>query len=85
MTHLFDDVSEVLNALRGQLAPDGRLYLAGLVAQTGRGRRYLRLLHRANEVAVPRSADELRAGLHQPVDFKTVGCMAYAVIGGATR
>lgn len=85
LTHLFDDISEVVNALRGQLAPDGRLYLAGLVAETGRGRRYLRLLHRAGEVAVPKSADELCAGLHEPVDFKTVGCMAYAIISGATQ
>lgn len=84
LTHLFDDVSELVNALRGQLAPDGRLYLAGLVAETGRGRRYLQLLHRAGEVAVPKSADELRAGLHQPVDFTTVGCMAYATISAGT-
>lgn len=84
LTHLFDDVSELVNALRGQLAPDGRLYLAGLVAETGRGRRYLRLLHRAGEVAALKSADELRAGLHQPMDFKTVGCMAYATISAGT-
>ncbi len=84
LTHLFDDVSQLVNALRGQLAPDGRLYLAGLVAETGRGRRYLQLLHRAGEVAYPKSADELRAGLHQPVDFKTVGCMAYATISAGT-
>ena len=85
LTHLFDDVSGLVNALRGQLAPDGGLYLAGLVTETGRGRRYLQLLHRAGEVAIPKSADELRAGLRQPVDFKTVGCMAYAMISGATQ
>lgn len=84
LTHLFDDVSELVNALRGQLASDGRLYLAGLVTETGRGRRYLQLLHRAGEVAVPKSADQLRAWLHQPVDFKTVGCMAYATISAGT-
>lgn len=84
LTHLFDDVSELVNALRGQLAPDGRLYLAGLVAETCRGGRYLQLLHRAGEVAVPKSADELHAGLRQPVDFKTVGCMAYATISAGT-
>ena len=85
LTHLFDDVAELVNALRPQLAPDGRLYLAGLVAETGRGRRYLQLLHRAGEVAVPKSADEVRAQLHQLVDFKTVGCMAYATISARSR
>ena len=83
LTHLFDDVPGLVRALRAQLAPGGQLYLGGLVAETGRGRRYLALLHRAGEVAAPLSADELRTGLNQPVDFRTVGCMAYARISSA--
>ena len=83
MTHLFDDVPELVRTLRAQLAPDGWLYLAGLVAETVRGRRYLELLHLAGEVAVPKSAGKLRDELHQPEDFKTVGCMAYARISAA--
>lgn len=83
LTHLFDDVPGLVRALRAQLAPGGHLYLGGLVAETGRGRRYLALLHRAGEVALPQSADELRTELNQPVDFRTVGCMAYATIGSA--
>ena len=83
LTHLFDDVPGLVRALRAQLAPGGQLYLAGLVAETGRGRRYLALLHRAGEVAVPMSADELRRVLDQPVDFRTVGCMGYARISTA--
>ena len=83
LTHLFDDVAAVVQALRAQLAPGGQLYIAGLVAETGRSRRYLGLLQRAGEVGVPRTADQLRRELPQPVDFTTSGCMAYARIGTA--
>lgn len=83
LTHLFEDVPGLVRILQARLAPDGRLYLAGLVAETIRGRRYLELLHRAGEVAVPKSACELRDELHQLDDFKTVGCMAYARISAA--
>lgn len=78
--HLFEDLDAALAALRAVLAPGGELYLAGLVANTRRGRRYLQLLHRAGEVAVPRTGDQLRAALNRPADFETKGCMAYARI-----
>ncbi|MCP9491786.1 MAG: class I SAM-dependent methyltransferase [Solirubrobacteraceae bacterium MAG38_C4-C5] len=78
LTHLFEDLPALVGALRAQLAPGGQLYLAGLVAQTRRGRRYLELLHRAGEVAVPRTAEELRVALGRPADFRTTGCMAYS-------
>lgn len=78
LTHLFDDVPEIVGALRAQLAPGGELHLAGLVGETRRGRRYLRILHRAGEVAAPRSARELWDELGRPADFTTIGCMAYA-------
>ncbi len=45
---------EVGLALLAHLAPGGQLYLAGLVAETRWGRRYLEILHRAGEVAVPK-------------------------------
>lgn len=82
-THLFEDLAAVLDALRAALAPSGELYVAGLVAETRRGRWYLELLHRSGEVAVPRSADQLWESLSRPTDFKTKGCMAYARIKAA--
>lgn len=78
LTHLFDDLPALVDALRAQLARGGQLHLAGLVAQTRRGRRYLELLHRAGEVPAPRTAEELHVALGRPADFRTTGCMAYA-------
>lgn len=80
LTHLFDDLPSVVGALRGQLAPGGRLYLAGLVAETRRGRRFLQVLHRAGECAVPRTAEELRIALGPTTELRTTGCMAYATL-----
>lgn len=80
LTHLFADLPALVAALRFQLVPGGRLYLAGLVAETARGRRYLELLHRAGEVASPRSAEQLHVALGRPADFRTSGCMAYATL-----
>jgi SAM-dependent methyltransferase len=80
LAHLFADLPALVAALRAQLMPGGRLHLAGLVAQTRRARRYLQVLHRAGEVAAPRTADELRRALGDPADFHTRGCMAYATL-----
>lgn len=80
MTHLFEDLPVLVDALLRQLAPGGTLHLAGLVGETRRGRRYLQLLHRAGEVATPRSADELHAELGRPPRFAVAGCMAYATL-----
>jgi len=80
LAHLFEDLPALVAALRAQLAPGGRLYLAGLVAETRRARRYLQVLHRAGEVAAPRTADELHRALGRPADFRTAGCMAYATL-----
>ncbi|PZS17635.1 MAG: hypothetical protein DLM54_09385 [Acidimicrobiales bacterium] len=79
-THLFDDLPAVVGALRRQLAPGGELYLAGLVTQTLRGNGYLRLLHRAGQVARAMTAESLRGALGQPIRFGTIGCMAYATL-----
>ena len=76
--HLFDDVPALLSALRAQLEPGGELYLAGLVAETRRGRRYLSLLHRAGEAAAPRSGAQFHEALGSTADFRVIGCMAYA-------
>ncbi len=80
LTHLLDDLPGLVAALRSQLAPNGQLHLAGLVAETRRGGRYLELLHRAGEVAAPRTAEELHDALGRPADFRTRGCMAYATL-----
>ncbi len=85
LTHLFDDVAALVSALRGQLAVGGELHLAGLVAQTRRGRGYLEILHRAGEVAAPRTADELHVALGRPAAFRTSGCMAYATLPAAPQ
>ena len=77
--HLFADLAPLREALLAQLAPGGRLHIAGLVAETRRGRAYLRLLERAGEVAPARTADELQAEM-RPVQFRLEGCMAYAVL-----
>ncbi len=78
MAHLFEDLPALVAALRAQLAPTGQLYLAGLVAETRRARRLLEVLHRAGEVAAPRTAAQLRQALDEPASFHTTGCMAYA-------
>lgn len=80
LTHLFDDLPVVVSALRAQLTPGGELHLAGLVAQTRRGQRYLHVLHQAGEVAQPRTAAELHLALGQPSAFRATGCMAYATL-----
>ncbi|MDQ2727888.1 MAG: class I SAM-dependent methyltransferase [Actinomycetota bacterium] len=83
LTHLFDDLEPVVRALGRQLAPGGELHLAGLVAQTRRGRSYLALLHRFGEVAQPRTAEELQVALGRPAAFSVAGCMAYARLDSA--
>lgn len=80
LTHLFDDLPELVGALRRHLAPGGQIHITGLVAETRRGRWYLEALHRAGEVSAPRTAKELRAALDGPADFHTTGCMAYATL-----
>lgn len=80
LTHLFDDAPGLVDKLRSQLAPHGRLYLAGLVAETRRAQWYLEMLHRAGEVAIPRTSEELYVQLGRPAEFATTGCMAYATL-----
>ena len=67
------------DALLAQAAPGGKVHATSLVAETAIGRRYLRVLHRAGEVAAPRTADELRAALGG-VDLEVRGSMAYLTL-----
>lgn len=80
LTHLFDDLPGLVGALRRVLTPTGHLYLAGLVAETRRGRQFLEILRRAGEVGPPRTAEEVRTALGRPAQFSTTGCMAYATL-----
>lgn len=81
--HLLQDPGATVQRLSEQCAPGCLLFMSGLVAETAVGRRYLRLLHRAGEVAPPRGEHELRdlveAGLGRPVDgWRRRGSMVYA-------
>ena len=81
MLHLFDDVAGHVAELGRVLGPGGTLFAMGLVAAQWPGRAYLRLLHRAGEVAPPRRFDEMRAavasGLGAAVDGAREGCMTF--------
>ncbi len=77
--HIVERPMELLGALRRQVRPGGRIYLSSLVAEQPVGTRYLRALHRAGEVAVPRTAAQLAESLGG-VDVRVGGSMAYAVI-----
>ncbi|MEA5052402.1 MAG: class I SAM-dependent methyltransferase [Propionicimonas sp.] len=73
--HLVDDPAGFLDLLTALLKPGGRLFCSSLVAETGRGARYLALLRRAGEVATPRTADELATITART--WRSRGCMAY--------
>ncbi len=81
--HVFDDLGEVLRALRAQLAPGGKLYATCLVAETPVAARYLRLLHRVGEVAAPRRQADLhaaaRAALGDAVVVGRRGAMCFLI------
>jgi SAM-dependent methyltransferase len=83
MLHLFADVAPVAARLESLLLPDGGLYLTSLVENGRLGDRYLRLLHRQDEVAEPRTAAALeavlRSALRRPLAYSVTGNMAYAV------
>lgn len=77
--HLFEEPRRLLDALLAQTAPGGLVHMTALVAETAVGRRYLGVLHRAGEVATPRTAGELAAALGG-IDLDVRGSMAYASI-----
>jgi hypothetical protein len=84
MLHLFDDANAIIESLSGSLEEDGELYLTSLVAHDRIGDRYLRLLHRAGEVAAVRTADELQSLLSiapaHTQSYRVTGNMAYALL-----
>lgn len=79
LLHLFDDPAALVDALCAQAVPGGTVHVSALVAETAIGRRYLRVLHRAGEVAAPRTAAELSAALGG-IELDARGSMAYASI-----
>ena len=85
MLHLFDHETarDILARLRESLVPRGALYLTSLVLGRPRGDRFLDLLRRAGEVAVPRTRAAAlgimrEAGL-DIVDARQAGNMLYDV------
>jgi hypothetical protein len=92
MLHLFDDIATLASALVNATEPGGQLFLTSLVAETWIGRRYLSLLHRAGEVAVPRTSARLlkelqlvTASLAGPVSLETEGSIAFIVATAGRR
>lgn len=84
MLHLFEDVEAIARGLARVTAPAGRVFMTSLVSDRRFGVRYLAALHRAGEVAQPRTAallvDRLGAdasgmALSLPIDVR--GNMAF--------
>lgn len=84
MLHIFDDVEAVTAELARVSAPKARLHMSSLVAERWIGTRYLHALHRAGEVAIPRSARQLldrlekpTSGLAAPLESRLEGSMLF--------
>lgn len=82
MLHLFDAPVPLVRSLDRLVEPGGHLFLSSLVT-TGRfGDRYMRFLHRAGEIAAPRTADTLKRTLLDTlgphIGWSVVGNMSYA-------
>jgi SAM-dependent methyltransferase len=82
MLHLFDAVQPLVRALDSLVEPGGQLFLSSLVTNGRFGDRYMRLLHRAGEIAAPRTAEALRRVLLETLGagttYSVVGNMSYA-------
>ncbi len=79
--HIFDDKMSVLNELERVKGRPGQLFLSSLTGNNTIGRRYLKLLERAGEVATFHTSDSLAALLSErPIKYKfhTIGNMTYA-------
>ena len=66
--HCLDDLDRAVASLCSQAAPGARLFASSLVGETGRGRRMLKLLHRAGETAPPRTQGEFLATVERHFD-----------------
>lgn len=79
LLHLLEDLDL---GLRQLAAAGDDLWVTSLVAETGVGRRYLRQLHRAGEVAAVRRADEVADALARVLgtapEVRVEGCMLFA-------
>jgi ubiquinone/menaquinone biosynthesis C-methylase UbiE len=58
--HVFPDPAAAVRGLWPLVAPGGRLFVSGMVAETAVGSRYLKLLHRAGEAGTPMSEAAMR-------------------------
>jgi SAM-dependent methyltransferase len=86
MLHLFEDVESITLELARVARAEARIFASSLVAERRIGRSYLALLHRAGEVARPRSAVDLLSRLHSrgsglaaPVEARTTGSMSFII------
>ncbi len=84
MLHLFDNVEPITAELARVADGGARLFASSLVADRWVGRQYLALLHRAGEVARPRTAAELlmrlrgaASGLAAPAAVRKTGNMLF--------
>jgi demethylmenaquinone methyltransferase/2-methoxy-6-polyprenyl-1,4-benzoquinol methylase len=80
--HVFPSPAPVCKEWRRVLARGGSLYVSSLVKGRWLGDRYLALLHRAGEIAPPRTPGEvaslLEAALGAPAQLNIVGNFVYA-------
>lgn len=80
MLHIFSNTRGFMDALQQVKSAEGSLYFTSLVGNTWLGKQYLKMLHRAGEVAVMHSSASLTAALKElgrDVTAKTIGNMAY--------
>lgn len=79
--HVVEELTTFAEDLFRVLRPGGMLFATSLVTERAVGRLYLRLLHRAGEMAAPRAQGELRdrleSALGQPVGTEREGSMAF--------
>ena len=79
--HVFPDPLAALRGLWPLVAPGGRLFVSGLVAEHRVGRHYLRLLHRAGEAGPPLAETAARALVRDVTgtepDGERLGSMLY--------
>lgn len=87
MLHLFDAIDPLLAGFQRALQSDGQLFLSSLVRNNRLGDRYMRFLHRAGELAAPRSSEESERALNRGCEacgaFSVSGNMAYATCRAA--
>lgn len=84
MLHIFEDLEDLTHELARVAATGATLFMSSLVAESWISSRYLDLLHRAGEVARPRTCLELisrlsraRSGLQAPFKTESEGSMLY--------